>query len=380
MGKSIYNYKYLQDYCDTNNITLNKDYSNIFVKKSSLISAKCISCNNDFEKKFEQILNTDAYCKGCGKKKRNERCIETCLKRYGVEHSLQSTSIRDKSQKTIKEKYGVNNVSQSNEIKEKKKTTCLQNHGVECSFFSKEIRKKIKDTFTKNYGVDYPFKSDTIKKQIVETNLEKFGVENPQQSEEVKDKTKNTCLEKYGVKYCLQNKETREKIKKTCLEKYGVEYPNQNKEIYEKIKKTNLEKYGFEYVMQNPEIAEKNSKKSYYKKEYYLPSGKELIIQGYEHFALDELIGIENIDESDIVTGVKNVPTIWYEDVTGKKHRHYVDIYIPSQKRCIEVKSTWTVEKKKDSVFLKQNAGKQLGYAYEIWVYDHKGVKVNCYD
>jgi len=28
---------------------------------------------------------------------------------------------------------------------------------------------------------------------------------------------------------------------------------------------------------------------------------------------------------------------------------------------------------------LKQDAGKELGYNYEIWVYDCKGDKIQCY-
>jgi hypothetical protein len=84
--------------------------------------------------------------------------------------------------------------------------------------------------------------------------------------------------------------------------------------------------------------------------------------------------------KNDIVVGAKNVPTIWYDDDDGKKHRHYVDIFIPPQNRCIEVKSNWTAEKKKDNIFLKQNAAKNLGYKYEIWVYDSKGVRVEKYE
>jgi hypothetical protein len=49
-----------------------------------------------------------------------------------------------------------------------------------------------------------------------------------------------------------------------------------------------------------------------------------------------------------------------------------VDIYIPSQNQCIEVKSTWTAEKKKDNIYLKQNAAKELGYQYEIWIFNAK--------
>jgi hypothetical protein len=29
---------------------------------------------------------------------------------------------------------------------------------------------------------------------------------------------------------------------------------------------------------------------------------------------------------------------------------------------------------------LKQNAAKELGYKYEIWVYNKKGEKINCYE
>ena len=40
------------------------------------------------------------------------------------------------------------------------------------------------------------------------------------------------------------------------------------------------------------------------------------------------ILNNENINENDICSGCKNVPTIWYNDENGKKHRHYVDIYL----------------------------------------------------
>jgi hypothetical protein len=63
-----------------------------------------------------------------------------------------------------------------------------------------------------------------------------------------------------------------------------------------------------------------------------------------------------------------------------KKHRHYVDIFIKSLNKCIEVKSTWTSEKKNDNIFLKQKSAKEMGYAYEIWVYDGKKNLVKKYE
>jgi hypothetical protein len=125
---------------------------------------------------------------------------------------------------------------------------------------------------------------------------------------------------------------------------------------------------------------EKSIRTSYKSKEYIFPSGRIDTIQGYEHYALDELIINEKINESEIITGCKNVPIIWYNDKNGKKHRHYVDIFIPLQNRCIEVKSTWTATKGNDYIFLKQNAGKELGFNYEIWIYDIKGVRVEKYE
>jgi hypothetical protein len=87
---------------------------------------------------------------------------------------------------------------------------------------------------------------------------------------------------------------------------------------------------------------------------------------------------VHTFNEDEIITGSGSVPEIWYDDDEGMKHRHFVDIFIPSQNKCIEIKSTWTAEKKKDNIFKKQQAGKQLGYNYEIWIYNSKGEKVEC--
>ena len=221
---------------------------------------------------------------------------------------------------------------------------------------------------------------ESVKNKIKETNLQNLGVEYPSQNQEVKNKIKETNLQNLGVEYPSQNKDIQNKTKQTCLEKYGCEYGLQSEDIKNKTKQTCLEKYGHEHPFQNSDIMEKNIKSSYTKKEYVFPSGKIDKIQGYENFALDELIINEKINESDIITGCKNVPELWYNDKTNKKRRHYVDIFIPSQNRCIEVKSMWTYTKQIDIVLLKQKAAKALGYKYEIWIYNDKKEKINCYD
>ena len=207
----------------------------------------------------------------------------------------------------------------------------------------------------------------------------KYGVEYSTQCPKIQEKIKETTKERYGVEYASQCPEFQEKCKQTCIEKYGVEYSFQAEEVKDKIKETCIERYGVEYAIQNPDILEYCQSKSFKRKTYIMPSKNVITYQGYENFALDELLFEEQLDETDIITGCKNVPEIWYYDENNKKHRHYVDIFIPSQNKCIEVKSIWTLEKKQDCIILKQEAGKDLGYNYEIWVYNAKGEKVECY-
>jgi hypothetical protein len=138
-----------------------------------------------------------------------------------------------------------------------------------------------------------------------------------------------------------------------------------------------FKKYGVSHYMQLPEHAEKVANACYLIKDYTLPSGNIIKYQGYEKFALDELL--KTVNEEHILNSKIDVPNIWYNDLNGKKRKHYVDIFIPSQNLCVEVKSTWTIEKIKDNIFLKQQAAKELGYNYEIWVYNAKGEKINCY-
>ena len=220
------------------------------------------------------------------------------------------------------------------------------------------------------------FSSKYIKNKSKATNTKKYGVEYSSQNKENREIYKITCLEKYGFENPSQNNEIKNKKIETCMKNYGVKHPSQNKIIKNKKKETCLKNWVVEYPMQNEDIMSKNIKQSYKKKEYILPSNKIIEIQGYENFALDELIISEKIDESDIITGIQNVPVIWYNDENGKKHRHYVDIFIPSQNKCIEVKSDWTYKKQINSVLLKQNAAKELGYKYEFWIYDKKGNKI----
>jgi|688.fasta_scaffold38925_2 hypothetical protein len=181
-----------------------------------------------------------------------------------------------------------------------------------------------------------------------ETNLNKYGCINTASVQEVKDKINATFKEKYGG-HALKSPEIIAKRAKTCLEKYGG-HPNQNKEVQAKSEAT-----------------------SYKFRDYMMPSGKIVKVQGYENIALDELV--KKYKEEDIVVGRSNIPTIEYH-INDVKHVYFPDFFIKSENKIIEVKSEWTIQLRRGNVQEKALATIKAGYNYEIWIYNDKKVKV----
>ncbi len=411
-----FNNNYLNKYCEDNKIELLEDYSNVNVNRDTLIKAKCLTenCNEDVEKRFRQLHEGGCFCEKCTDKikiqklkiadwdsskiRLNNNFLNNYCKNNNIilledysnidlnrESIIKSKCLTENCNENVEKRFGniietsgfyCNNCSNINK-QDKRKITCLEKYGVESPQQNIEVRNKTINTCLEKYGVTSNLSLQQCKDTIKQTNLEKYGVEYPQQNVNVRDKSKIKCLEKYGVEHISQSDHFKDKCKNTCLEKYGVEHAIQSNEVQLKIKNTIFERYGVENVCHNPEIAERASKNSYRTKTYTFPSGNIIKCQGYEPFALNELIKLHK--EEDIITGCVNVPIITYTDLDGKEHKHFVDIFIPKENKCIEVKSTWTAEKKKDNIFLKQDAGKKLGYEYEIWVYDGNGKKVKCY-
>jgi hypothetical protein len=280
---------------------------------------------------------------------------------------------QEKKQLTELQRYGVKNFAQREDIKKKMKETCMKKYGVEHPLQNKDIINKIKKTRLEHYGFENLLQVDKFKEKCKKTTIIRYNTEYASQSQRFKDKVKQTSYNKYGVNYTLQVLEFREKGKQTCLERYGVENPSQSTNVKDKIKATCLARYGVEYPQQCQEIAEKTQKNAKKYKEYIMPSGTIRKVQGYEPFALDELI--KRYQEDNIITDRKEIPRITYM-INDKKKYYFPDIFIKSINTIIEVKSTWTYQSKKDNVHEKESATKMAGYKYEIWVFDAKGNKI----
>jgi len=330
-------------------------------------------CGEESIKNCLQLIKiSGAFCKKCTRITWNANTKKSNIEKYGVEFASQSTEFRENVKKTVIEKYGVEHISQYEQFKEKSKQTCLKKYGVKYPPQAFEIKEKTKNTCLTRYGVENPMLSDIFKEKLKQTNLNRYGVEHSLQFEEFKEKSKNTILKRFGTEYASQSDKVKEKVKQTFIKHYGVDNPNKVPEIREKIKQTNLKRYGVEYPSQLKEIMEKTQKNAKKYKEYTMPSGIIRKVQGYESFALDELI--KTYSEDDIKTDRKDIPRITY--IINDKNKYYFpDIYIKSENKIIEVKSTWTYSCKEDNIQEKSNATKSAGYNYEIWIYDKKGNK-----
>jgi hypothetical protein len=321
----------LHDFCKENNLNILENYENTKINCNIKLTSKCVNknCNDFFNKKFHILYKTKVFtCKNCTSNQRLINYKETIMNKYGVKH-----------------------ISQLQEIKDKKVTNCLNKYGVKHINQLQEIKDKIRETNKLNY-----FKlNNKLPPSLIDQ--------------------KQVLFDKYGTYNYRSSDYIKNKIKQTVMDRYGVDHISKSKEILDLKRKNSMIKYGVEYPIQHPAFSEKACTSGFRMKEYILPSGKIIKIQGYETFALNHIINVEKINEDDITTGCTNVPTIWYCDNQGKKHRHFVDIFIEPQNRCIEVKSTWTV--KKDNVLPKQIAAKELGYKYEIWVYNEKGIMLD---
>ncbi len=96
-------------------------------------------------------------------------------------------------------------------------------------------------------------------------------------------------------------------------------------------------------------------------KQYILPSGQEIYVQGYEDGFLDFVINNNILTENEIVY---RPPTIYYFE-KGKKKRYYPDFYIPKLNLIVEIKSSYIMKIQTEiNLELKKNACIEQGYDF----------------
>jgi hypothetical protein len=346
------------------------DKSKMFINYKKGYQNTCHS--NECIKKYTQICRENSF-----------------LKKYGVVNPKQIKEVSDKIEKTNIERYGHKNAASCQIVKDKIKETFVKNYGVDNPLKSQEIKNRIKSTNKERYGVENTYQMEKVKDKIKETYGDDFGFG----SNFFKEKSKETCNLKYGVDYHLQRSEVHEEITKTMNDlyggrglgssqisskiydavesKYGNRHPMHNEEIVKKLENTCIFRYGGTNVMHSVEIFERSVKNALKKKEYILPSGRLLSVQGYEPFAIKWLLD-NDYSEEDLYICNKDIESrigkIRYP--RGEKmSRYYPDIFILKDNLIIEVKSEYTYNQNKEINELKKTACLNAGLNFKFMIF-----------
>jgi hypothetical protein len=112
------------------------------------------------------------------------------------------------------------------------------------------------------------------------------------------------------------------------------------------------------------EYAQKVMTNSFKYKDYIMPSGKTVKVQGYESRALDILL--RKYTESDVLVSFE-IPSVSYE-FNGNLHTYRPDIYIISENKIIEVKSKYTYELHKELNIAKKRGCIAQGFNFEFMI------------
>lgn len=358
------------------------------INSISRIEFQC-TCGTNVSKSFRSIVcDGGCFCKKCTIENAKTKRVNTVKKRFGVESVLQNQDVMNRLKQTNLEKYGTEYALSSKDVIEKRTNTNIEKYGVKNPSQNAEIASKMRETHLKKspkvqeqilekrrqtnrkkYGVDWTMQDPEIRSKIKQTVYEKYGVDNLSQSPTIRKKMIENSIRKYGINSPQKLEQVKLKVKNTCLLKYGGNGPTSSKRVRDKIVQTNIERYGVENAMQNVTVQERAEKRAKRFKKYTMPNGEVRNVQGYEPFALDELM--QEYTSEQVLTSRADVPKIEYEYL--EKHRVYFpDIFIPHENRIIEVKSTWTYAQKQDAIYQKANSCTKKGYLFEIWMYDGK--------
>ena len=254
--------------------------------------------------------------------------------------------------------------------------TFIARYGVTNPSKSDLVKNRIRNTFTEKYGdgVTNPMHVPRFIQAIKDTNIARYGTATPQTLKWVQEKYKTTAMLRHGCERPQQHTSVRRKTMDTCMDRLGVPYPQQNSSVREKTVGVCMEKYGVTNVSQDPGVHDKIVKSARRRKVYTLPSGKQVVVQGYEPFALDLLL--TQYSEELIYIGTDKKPRIQYTDRTGAVHYYFPDIFIPTENLIIEVKSKWTYYSALETNFLKRDACCAAGYQFKFMVFNERGALI----
>jgi len=184
---------------------------------------------------------------------------------------------------------------------------------------------------------------------------------------------KDCLMKSYGKNPPILSAE----IRKRLSTRMKINNPMFDPEIVKKSHHTTLQRYGTEpYHSPETKIKSLNSRFDLYQtfspksplyatKDYTMPSGVIVKLQGYEPFAIDHLL--LTYDETDIIICGKTYSFNY--TYKNKTRKYYPDIYIPKDKLFIEVKSPYTYNISLEINMLKHATVLDNGFGHHFYIF-----------
>jgi hypothetical protein len=304
----------------------------------------CLACKDKI------LPSASAVCSEClttpkGKRVSGEvissRTQAACLEKYGVPNAMHADTIKRKHQKALATVFSGESREQ---ILRKRRKTNLKKYGVEWSVKSDSVRAKLSASTKESWE----HKEDRLAKTR-STSKATYGTDYPTQSESVKAKHRTTLQDRYGHPNAAWGRGAQAKVRATHRRRFGVDYAMQSKAVRKKAERTMLDRYGVQTCMHSRDIRLKVIRGAQRLTEVTV-QGKTFECQGYERFVLPRLakrFGVHN------VLGQFDSK---FESLHFGKRVYTPDFYVKSNDTYVEVKSTFTlIGKLGTSDFLKDN-------------------------
>ena len=213
-----------------------------------------------------------------------------------------------------------------------------------------EKRAKFEATSLERFGVLNPASSEVIKERVRATNQRIYGVDYPSQLEDRRENFTKSCTKVFGVPSCVSSPEWREAYMGQTGEDHPTRLPStkmamslarSSLETQQRYQVTCRLRYGADHPCQDPHtFLTRYLPRCYRRKEFTLPSGKVVYYQGYELPTLEANLLLHG-EVNLLFNGELHFS--YTDPHTGKSRVYYPDLAIPSTRRCIEVKSLYTL-------------------------------------
>jgi hypothetical protein len=244
---------------------------------------------------------------------------------------------------------------------------CCSSHYRKCPAAKTAARKKQKATTLERLGVENHQSLPEIQEKRRATNLKRYGYEHPNQVPEFFEKRRATNLERFGNVEAVASESVIAKKKAVVAERYGARNVFQLHAVKEKSKRTLIKRLGVPYYVQHGPSFRKIKKGLFGFKDYALPSGRIIKLQGYEPDAVATLL--QTHQESDL--DFDAIPSFTYEDGFGRECVYHPDLHLLAENLIIEVKSHWTLAENYEINKRKQLAVLASGRRFQFWVRAH---------